>query len=91
MTRSEASRLFALARSMESTPRHLLIRAARMAEHENTDVGDSLRRVRQTGVRYCPLVDGCANLLLTPVASYAHDTLDNALELLWQDAHQAGK
>ena len=50
-----------------------------------TDVGEILQRIRQTGVRYCPLVDGCANLLLTPVASYAHDTLDNALELLWQD------
>ncbi|MEO7013392.1 MAG: hypothetical protein ABI127_03725 [Dokdonella sp.] len=85
MNREETGNLFALARRMESTPRHVLIRAACMAEHEMTDVGEILQRIRQTGVRYCPLVDGCANLLLTPVASYAHDTLDNALELLWQD------
>ncbi len=91
MTREETGNLFALARHMESTPRHVLIRAARMAEHENADVGENLQRIRQTGVRYCPLVDGCANLLLTPVASYAHDTLDSALELLWQDTPQAGK
>lgn len=91
MTRDDASELFALARRMQSTPRHVLIRAARMTEHADADIGANLQRIRQTGVRYCPLVDGCANLLLTPVASYAHDTLGNALELLWQDAHQAGK
>ncbi len=91
MTRDEASQLFALARRLESTPRHVLIRAARMAEHEDADISEALLRVRQTGVHYCPEVDGCANLLLTPVASYAHDTLDNALEMLWQDAYQAGK
>lgn len=91
MTRDEANHLFALARRLHSTPRHVLIRAARMAEHEKADVSENLQRIRQTGVRYCPLVDGCANLLLTPIASYAHNTLGSALELLWQDTPQAGK
>ena len=89
MTRKETGILFALARRMESTPRHVLIRAARMGEHEMADASETLQQIRQTGVRYCPLVDSCASLLLTPVASYAHDTLDNALELLWQDTPQA--
>ncbi|MBL0162927.1 MAG: hypothetical protein IPP82_04525 [Xanthomonadales bacterium] len=67
----------------------MLIRAARMTEHEFADPRESLRQLRHSGVRYCPLFEGCANLLLTPVASYAHDSLDSALQLLWQDATQA--
>ncbi len=90
MSRDEASLLFALARCTGSTPRHVLVRAARMTEQGNEDTSEGLRRLRDTGMRYCPLVDDCANLLLTPIGSYAHDTLDSALELLWQDAHQAG-
>ena len=88
MSHDEASRLFDVARRTGSTPRHVLIRAARMTEQDNDDAAEGLRRLRDTGMRFCPLVDGCANLLLTPIASYAHNTLDNALELLWQDAHQ---
>lgn len=89
MTRAEANELFEFARRMHSTPRQVLIRAARMTGH--ADVDEALRRLRDTGARFCPLVDGCANLLLTPIASYAHDSLDSALELLWQDARQADK
>ena len=91
MTREDVSNLFALSKRLESTPRHVLIRAARMSEHENADVSAALQRIQLSGVRYCPLVDGCANLLLTPVASFAHDTLDSALEVLWQDTSQARK
>ncbi len=89
MTRVDAGHLFALSRRLGTTPRHVLIRAARMIEHENADASESLRQLRRSGVRYCPLVDACANLLLTPVASYAHDSLDSALQLLWQGAPQA--
>ena len=89
MTRVDVGNLFALARRLGTTPRNVLIRAARMSEHENTAADEALRQLRRSGIRYCPLVDGCANLLLTPIASYAHDSLDSALQLLWQDAPQA--
>lgn len=91
MTRDEVSDLFAFARRVESTPQHVLIRAARMAEHEDADVGEALQRIRQTGELSCPLDDICASLLLTPIASFAHETLADALELLWQDVPRAGK
>ena len=91
MTLEEVQRLSDLAQRLGATPRHVLIRAACMAGHDGVDPRDELRRLRQSGVRYCPLADDCSNLLLTPVASYAKDTLETALDLLWQDARQAGE
>ena len=89
MNRADVGNLFAYAGRLGTTPRHVLVHAARMAEHENPDAGEALRHLRRSGIRFCPLVDGCANLLLTPVASYAHDSLDSALQLLWQGVPQA--
>ena len=89
MNRADVGNLFAYAGRLGTTPRQVLICAARMSEHENADAGEALCHLRLSGVRYCPLVDACANLLLTPVASYAHDSLDHALQQLWQGAPQA--
>jgi hypothetical protein len=91
MTREEVQTLCDLASRLGSTPRHILVRAACMASHENPDAAAQLRLLRRNGVRYCPLADDCANLLLTPVASYAQDNLGTALSLLWQDARQVDR
>jgi hypothetical protein len=88
MTREEVQALLDLASRLGSTPRHVLVRAACMAGHDDPDASAQLRLLRRTGVRYCPLADDCANLLLTPVASYAQDNLGTALSLLWQDARR---
>lgn len=91
MTLEEAQQLFDFAQRLGTSPRQVLIRAACMAEHEEIDVGEQLHRLRQSGVRFCPLADDCSNLLLTPVASFAKDNLGSALDLLWQDARQAAE
>ena len=91
MNRDEVQALFTFARRLGTTPRDVLIRAARMCEGDEVDAAQQLQRLRQTGARFCPIADDCANLLLTPIASYAKDTLDSALDLLWQDARQAGE
>ncbi|MEO7936647.1 MAG: hypothetical protein ABIR27_10360 [Dokdonella sp.] len=62
-----------------------------MTEHDVVDASEQLHRLRQHGMRFCPLADDCSNLLLTPVASYATDTLGTALDLLWQDPRQAAE
>jgi hypothetical protein len=86
MTREDVQTLLDFANRLGSTPRHVLVRAACMAGHEEADAAAQLRLLRQSGVRHCPLASDCANLLLTPVASYAQDNLGTALSLLWQDA-----
>lgn len=91
MTREEVQDLFNFAQRLGTTPRHALVRAARMAGQEAVEADQHLHRLRETGIRFCPIADDCANLLLTPVASYAQDTLGSALESLWQDARQAAE
>ncbi len=91
MNREEVQELFAFAKRLGTTPRDILIGAARMSEGDEVDAPRHLQRLRQTGTRFCPIADDCANLLLTPIASYAKDTLGSALDLLWQDARQAGE
>jgi hypothetical protein len=88
MTREEVQNLLDLASRLGSTPRHVLVRAACMAGDENADASAHLQRLRQIGGRHSPQANDCANLLLTPVASFAKDKLGTALGLLWQDAHQ---
>ena len=91
MNREEVQDLFDFAQRLGTTPRHALVRAARMAGQEEVDANEHLYWLRQAGVRFCPLADDCSNLLLTPIASYAKDNLGSALELLWQDARRPGE
>ena len=73
-----------LARRLGSTPRRLLMTAAQAIDDDAAMPHAILRAVRGTGMRHCVQADECANLLLTPVSSYARDTLGTALSALWR-------
>ncbi len=89
MNFEEVEELATFAKRLGTTPRNVLVRAARMSEGDEVDTAQHLQHLRQTGTRFCPIAEDCANLLLTPIASYAKDTLGSALDLLWQDPRQA--
>ena len=89
MNHEEVQDLFTFAKQLGTTPRDVLGRAARMCEATEVDATEQLQHLLQKGNRFCPIADDCANLLLTPIASYAKDNLGSALDLLWQDARQA--
>jgi hypothetical protein len=91
MTREEVQNLLDLARRLGSTPRQLLVRAACMACVEDADANAGLRRLRETGLQHRPLANDCADLLLTPVASFAKENLGPALDQLWHDAAQVDR
>ncbi len=89
MTRDEVQRLFDLARRLGSTPRRILVEAARMADGDAAGAAEKLQAMRRRGIRHGMQADACANLLLTPVSSIAHDAVDNALGTLWHVPGQA--
>jgi hypothetical protein len=84
MNRDEVRRLGKLARHLSSTPRRLLVTAAQAIDDDSGTPSASLHSIQRNGTRRCVQADECANLLLTPVASYARDTLDSALSALWR-------
>jgi len=88
MNHRETGKLFELARNLGSTPKSVLITAARMTETAEPDVPACLRQLRSDGIQRNVPVDQCASLLLTPVESYARGSLDAALVALWQDSGQ---
>ncbi len=88
MNHRESRSLFDLAQRLGSTPRRVLMAAARMAEVAEPDLADSLRRIRSDGIHGNIPSDQCARLMLTPADSYARDSLGTALVALWQGSGQ---
>ena len=82
--------MFDLAHRLGSTPRRVLLAAACMTDQPDASHVERLIRLRRNGIRHSGPADECANLLLTPVASYARDALGKALNALWQDSGKAG-
>jgi len=79
----EPERLARLAHALRTSPRHVLVAAARLARmHEQGTADPAQRRaiVRETG---SPAAERTAALLLTPIASFAQDDTDRALASLW--------
>jgi hypothetical protein len=91
MNLDEARQLLELARRLGSTPRRVLLHAARGVDTDGTELTQHLNAIRRTGVRHGIQADECANLLLTPVSSYARDSLDAALSTLWKQPGQVKK
>lgn len=81
MSPFDAHRFAAVAASLQVSPRHLLVAAARLG---SADV-DASRRERIVADARAALraAEGVAALLATPVASFAQDELDRALASLW--------
>lgn len=78
-----ATRIGALARTLELTPRELLVVALQLAADESAD-GDGKQRLALAQVRAAPQAsEAIAALLLTPIASFAQDDIDGALAQLW--------
>jgi hypothetical protein len=84
MNREEVRRLRDLSQRLGSTPRRLLVTAAQSIDDDDATPQSILRSIRDSGTRQCVQADECANLLLTPVASFARDTLGTALSALWR-------
>jgi hypothetical protein len=91
MNPEEARQLLELARRLGSTPRRVLLHAARGADPDAASAAQILDEIRQTGLRHSIQADECANLLLTPISSYARDSLDAALSTLWKLPGQVEK
>lgn len=88
MNHQETLTLFGLAHRLGSTPRRLLLVAARMTDQHEPDTARCLDHIRLCGTHHNVLVDQCARQMLTPVDSYARDSLEPALLALWQDSGQ---
>ena len=84
MNREEVRRLRNLAHRLGSAPRRLLIAAAQAIDDGNDTPQAILRSIRCSARQPSVQAYDCANLLLTPVSSYARDTLGTALGALWQ-------
>ena len=84
MNRDEVLRLRHLARSLGSSPRRVLVKAAQGIDSANANPREILHAIRDRGERGSVQAEECANLILTPVSSYARDTLDMALGALWR-------
>lgn len=89
MNHQEAQVLQDLSRRLGSSPRRLLIAAARMTDQVKPDGASCLQRIRSAGIRRNVLADQCARQMLTPVDSYARDSLVTALLALWQGSGQS--
>lgn len=89
MNVDEVQRMADLARRLGSTPRRMILGAARMVDLTMLTPQDALANLRRTGNTPFAPADECANLLLTPIASYARDGVGNALTALWRDFTQA--
>ncbi len=84
-----APRIDALARTLELSPRQLLVVALQLADTDAAN-HDERRRHAIAQVRAASHAsEGVAALLLTPVASFAQDDIDRALENLWPAALRA--
>ncbi|MEZ5461075.1 hypothetical protein [Dokdonella sp.] len=88
MNQQETRNLLALSHRLGTTPRRVLIAAARMTEQPELDLPESLRRLRSAGVQGNASIDACERLMLTPIDSYARDALGTALFALWQGSGQ---
>ena len=87
MTPEETRKLHELARRLDSTPRRVLSAVAQAID-TGSDAQATLRAIREGG----PADTGrehSADLLLTPVSSYARDSVDSALEQLWRATQPA--
>ena len=84
MNREEVRQLRDLSQRLGSTPRRLLVTAAQAIDDDSAAPQAMLRSIRGSGTHQCVQADECANLLLTPVSSYARDTLGTALSALWR-------
>lgn len=88
MNHEETLNLLDLAHRLGSKPGRILIAAASMGERPEPDAQVCLRRIRTNGIRGNVLAEDCARLLLTPVDSFARDSLSKALHALWQGSGQ---
>jgi hypothetical protein len=80
--------LLELAHRLGSTPRKVLIAAARMNDQPEASATACLDQLRMNGNHGSMLGEDCANLMLTPVDSYARDAFSTALSALWQGSRQ---
>lgn len=88
MNRQEARKLFELADRLGTTPRRLLVAAASMAGHADSDAEAVLRGIRSGELPGNDRAEACTNTLLTPTDSLARDSIDAALFALWQGSGQ---
>jgi len=86
VNRDEIENLAALARRLCSTPRRVLLAAARMANDDEADARQYLQAIRGNGLLHDEAADECANLLLGSPNSHAHVPLTSALRALWKVA-----
>ncbi|HEY0232364.1 MAG TPA: hypothetical protein VGC55_14025 [Dokdonella sp.] len=85
MNAFDAERFARLAHTLQASPRHLLVAAARLARlHEHTAPDTAQRRaIIDDAGRGTRAAEDAAALLLTPIASYAQDDTDRALASVW--------
>jgi len=83
MNSNDAMHLFALARRLGSSPRRVLVAAACAVDHPDATAMQTLAALRRAGGTPLPAAEECANLLLTPVGSFARDSVANAFAALW--------
>lgn len=86
MNAFDAPRIDALARALDLSPRQLLVLAMQLARADGGDHANASTQRRQAlaDVRAAPsVVENVAALLATPIASFAQDDIDRALENLW--------
>lgn len=88
MTPEEVRQLFELARRLDSTPRRVLTTAAQAIDN-GSGPQSALHVLRNSDLQRGKRAEDCARLLLTPVSSYARDSLDSALDILWRARHKA--
>ena len=88
MNQQETRKLLDLALRLGATPKRVLVEAAMMSERATPDAQQSLHRIRVSGIRTSPNQEVCARLMLTPVDSFARDSMGKALHALWQGSGQ---
>lgn len=83
MSADEVMRLIALAQRLGSSPRRVLVAAACAVDHPDATAMQTLAALRRAGGMPFPAAEECADLLLTPVGSFARDSVANAFAALW--------
>jgi hypothetical protein len=87
MTRDEIQRLTELARRLDSTPRRVLTVIAQTIG-SGSGPQAALQTLREGDLQRVARAEACAELLLTPVSSFARDSLASALDMLWRDSRR---
>lgn len=80
----DARTLASLAKRLGTSPRRVVLAAARMACHPESDARAQLVQLRRDRMHRNVRMDELAEFLLTSPTSVANDDLAKVLRLLWQ-------